>query len=223
MNLKSSFFWLVLPVCALIAQAFIEVSFTPEVLAGIHSEFGPHELLQFFIIALAIVPAVMILRMPQLKKMPFLYGWAGIALLACIYVAGEEMTWGQHIMKWSTPEYWAAINDQGETNLHNTSSWLDQKPRLVLEIGVIVGGLIIPLLMRFQPRLLPARFAVIYPDYRLSLIAGVVLASKIIDKFIEKELGFTILHRGSEVEELFLFYFVLLYLVYLREKIKISL
>src|SRR3546814_4167282 len=54
-------------------------------------------------------------------------------------MAGEEASWGQHYAGWLTPDNWQALNDQGETNLHNTSSWLDQKPRTLLEIGVIVG------------------------------------------------------------------------------------
>ncbi len=37
-----------------------------------------------------------------------------------------------------------ALNDQGETNLHNMSSWLDQKPRTLLEIWVVIGGIVIP-------------------------------------------------------------------------------
>lgn len=35
--------------------------------------------------------------------------------------AGEEISWGQRIFGWETPESIAAINDQNETNLHNVN------------------------------------------------------------------------------------------------------
>src|SRR3546814_4054045 len=78
-------------------------------------------------------------------------------------MAGEEASWGQHYAGWLTPENWQALNDQGETNLHNTSSWLDQKPRTLLEIGVIVGGILIPLLALRRPALREGRFALFLP------------------------------------------------------------
>ena len=71
---------------------------------------------------------------------------------------GGGDSWGQHFLGWESSEFWQDINDQSETNLHNTSSWLDQKPRLILEIGVMVGGIVIPLLIKFKKGLLPARF-----------------------------------------------------------------
>jgi len=38
-----------------------------------------------------------------------------IALLA----AGEEVSWGQSYLQWRTPEAWATVNVQNETNVHN--------------------------------------------------------------------------------------------------------
>lgn len=65
--------------------------------------------------------------------------WAMIVMtLGAFYFAGEEVSWGQHLFGWETPEGFVAINDQQETNLHNTSSWLDQKPRLLLECWVLL-------------------------------------------------------------------------------------
>lgn len=65
--------------------------------------------------------------------------WGMVVMtLGAIYFAGEEISWGQHLFGWETPDSFVAINDQQETNLHNTSSWLDQKPRLLLEIWVLL-------------------------------------------------------------------------------------
>lgn len=215
----SKFWWFWIPLFLVIIQALLEMLLPQDVLASLLSEQGPHELLQFIIIAAAFFLALRLLMLFNVKENPFLGIWVGIAALASLYVAGEELSWGQHVMQWSTPEYWHALNDQGETNFHNTSSWLDQKPRLVLEIGVIVGGLIIPLLLRFKPKLLPERFAIIYPAATLSFIAMIVLGLTVLDKVDEALQGVQLMERASEVEEIFLFYFVLLYLFDLRGRI----
>lgn len=76
--------------------------------------------------------------------------WVPLLTLACFYFAGEELSWGQHLFGWATPEYLNTINDQGETNIHNISSWFDQKPRLVLELWVLGGGVIYPLRRRHR-------------------------------------------------------------------------
>jgi hypothetical protein len=71
-------------------------------------------------------------------------GWAATVTLACVYFAGEELSWGQQLLHWSTPEVIDQLNDQHETNLHNMSSWFDQKPRALLELWVVIGGIWIP-------------------------------------------------------------------------------
>jgi len=43
----------------------------------------------------------------------------GLAALACFLVAGEELSWGQWIFGWGTPDALAEINLQNETNAHN--------------------------------------------------------------------------------------------------------
>jgi tetratricopeptide (TPR) repeat protein len=39
--------------------------------------------------------------------------------LACLFVAGEEISWGQRIFHIAVPARFAALNTQGELNLHN--------------------------------------------------------------------------------------------------------
>jgi hypothetical protein len=75
----------------------------------------------------------------------WLRGWLVLVTFGCIYIAGEELSWGQHLFGWSTPDYIGTLNDQKETNIHNISSWFDQKPRLLLESWVLIGGIIYPL------------------------------------------------------------------------------
>ena len=71
--------------------------------------------------------------------------WVLLWTLACIYCVGEEISWGQWYFGWATPDFINTLNDQHETNLHNMSSWFDQKPRLLLEIWIFFVGLILPL------------------------------------------------------------------------------
>lgn len=67
--------------------------------------------------------------------------WLGMVTLGAFYMAGEEISWGQWLFYWDTPDAFMEINDQQETNLHNTSAWLDQKPRLLLELWALSGAL----------------------------------------------------------------------------------
>ena len=40
--------------------------------------------------------------------------------MAFIFAAGEEISWGQRIFNFDTPDYWKKLNKQNEFNLHNT-------------------------------------------------------------------------------------------------------
>jgi hypothetical protein len=42
-----------------------------------------------------------------------------LAAIASFLCAGEELSWGQHLMGYATPLKVAAVNIQGEVNLHN--------------------------------------------------------------------------------------------------------
>ncbi len=214
----SRFWWLWLPLLIMAAQLVLEFTLDSRTLSILHSEGGPHETMQTLAVAAAlVVAAITLLRFPYAQR-PWLALWVALAALCCFYVTGEEISWGQHLFHWATPGFWSGINDQNETNLHNTSSWLDQKPRLLLELGVLTGGILMPLIRRFRPALLPARFAAIYPPDCLAVTALLALAVKITDTVAEA-LHVSIFERGSEVQELYLFYFVLLYLLALHNRI----
>lgn len=183
-------------------------------------EFGGIEILQAIVLLVGFVFSLFVLRDAWKTGNRYLTGWVGIATLGCLYVFLEEISYGQHFIGWETSEFWQRVNDQGETNLHNTSSWLDQKPRLVLEIGVIVGGMIIPVLEKYKPEWLPKKFALIYPAGALFWTAFLGELSHILAELNHaKDYGDMIMGRVSEVQELAYYYFVLLYLVMLRRKL----
>jgi len=217
----SKIWWLWLPLLVIPVQFVLEFSFDAATLARLHSEWGPHETAQTVTLLAALVFAVRAAFLLRGQGRLWLVAWMGFAALCIVYVGGEEVSWGQHMFGWATPENWAAVNDQQETNLHNTSSWLDQKPRLLLELGVIIGGLVIPLLGRFAPRALPARFSALYPPRYVAVTAGVFLACKLGDTVAES-FGFNIFERVSEVLELYLYWFVLLYVLHIFKGAKNS-
>jgi hypothetical protein len=72
----------------------------------------------------------------------------GLFALGALYFAGEEASWGQHYFGWSTPEALAAVNAQEETNIHNIHGIFDQLPRNLLTLGVVVGGIVLPIARR---------------------------------------------------------------------------
>jgi hypothetical protein len=211
--------WLWIPLLFLSAQIIIEIGLPSFMLQNIHSENGPHETLQVMALLAAFIMALMALQDVRWCTQAWLGVWLTLAAVCCVYVAGEEISWGQHLFEWVTPEYWMAVNDQNETNLHNLSSWFDQKPRLLLEVGVICGGLIIPLFLKFYPRALPQKLMVIYPPFCLIVVALIAIIPKYIDK-AARVFDIILFERVSELQELGMYYFVMLYMLVLYQRLK---
>lgn len=163
---------------------------------------------------------VAILALPEVRADKLAFVWIVLGLLGSLYMAGEEASWGQHYAGWLTPESWQAINDQGETNLHNTSSWLDQKPRTLLEIGVLVGGIVIPLLALWRPAIRSGRFALFLPPLACLPVAVIAEVGKIWERLQALGLWDVVLfYRASEVQELYFSLFILFYLMVFRRRV----
>lgn len=161
-----------------------------------------------------------ILALAEARQDRLVFVWIVLGLLGSLYMAGEEASWGQHYAQWGTPEGWQAINDQGETNLHNTSSWLDQKPRTLLEIGVIVGGIVIPLLALWRPSIREGRFALLLPPLACLPVAVIAEVARMWERLQSDGLWDAVLfYRASEVQELYFSLFILFYLVVFRHRV----
>jgi hypothetical protein len=214
----SPIFWLWVPVIAMTFQIILEVVVDEEVLSVLHSENGPHELIEFFILVGSFFICLKYFFKSEYKT-KLLNFWFGLASLCCFYVAGEEISWGQHVLDWATPDFWSDVNDQGETNLHNTSSWFDQKPRLILLLGITIGTLVLPYLYKKGKLPLPENLVFLLPSTKLSVIALLVVIPQLIEKTFEF-FDVSIFVRFSEVQELYMFYFVFLYLILLQQKVQ---
>src|SRR5699024_7633843 len=115
-------------------------------------EYGFTEQATIAIILLALFVGLAVLRRVKLLGDWRLLLFFGIFCLGCLYFGGEEASWGQHWLGWSGADAWTAINDQSETNIHNTAgiigSLTDQLPRNLLTLAALIGGAIIPLARR---------------------------------------------------------------------------
>lgn len=200
----------------ILLQIIIERKLSAPVLSDMHSENGLYEIIQFFILFLSF-NICLLYFISNTYKTALLKFWFALAGFCCFYVAGEEISWGQHFLNWKTPEEWASLNDQNETNLHNTSSWLDQKPRALLFLGIVGGTIIIPLLQKFNILKLPENLKYLMPPRQLIWIALILVLAKITEK-VSEFYGVSVFTRFSEVEELYMFYFVLLYLSFLFQR-----
>lgn len=215
------FWWLWLPLAGtllLLLWPHLDASSYDTWVGG---ELGALELVQVVIPLASLVLALRMLALPELRGRRLLWSWLALAALGSLYVAGEEASWGQHYLGWATPEGWQAVNDQGETNLHNTSSWFDQKPRILLELGVFVGGILIPLAALRWPGIRRGRFAVILPPLLClpsALLAEFASTSERVLDVVAP--GVILFNRTSEVQELYFYLFILFYLVGLRQRLR---
>jgi len=174
------------------------------------------------------VPAVIagLFCIKHLKKLPakWLMVWLMLVTAASFYIGGEEISWGQQLFYWQTPEYMNEINDQEETNIHNISSWFDQKPRILLELWVLIGGIFVPLMLvirktgysRDNWRYWFWPGAACIPT---GVIAIVVKLPERFRDFLGVELPYHLHIRYSEIQELYFAYFLMVYLLASYEKL----
>ena len=156
----------------------------------------------------------------------FTFGWLIVYGLGCIYFLGEEISWGQHLFDWSTPDAWVAVNDQQETNLHNTSALFDQVPRFLLTLGIVIGGLVYPFFVRNKP-LATGSFssflALIMPSFHCVTSATSVLFITVHDKIyslLQIDMPTFLQINDGEVKESLIAMFILVYIYDFYQRLK---
>ena len=205
--------WLVLPivVAMLPYAARFMGKHTDSVM---YRETGVIENLTVIFLLVAIISTVLFL-ISNRTKFKFLSVWMGIFLLGAIYYAGEEVSWGQHLFGWGTPEQWTEVNDQQETNLHNTHAIFDQIPRTALLLGALIGGVLIPLYRRFKHHRLDENslFDWILPTI-VCLPAGLLtllVSWQKIFELVGQEIPVALNIRAGETKECMLSLFLMMY------------
>ena len=182
--------------------------------------YGVLEVSHFIVPLLGLFIAGSLLLLPFVRARLFTWTVTLLGALACLYIAGEEMSWGQHLFHWNTPEYWAAVNRQDETNLHNTYDIFEKTPRLILELGIFIGALLVPLAAVFWPRVRANRFSLFLPAAALVPTAIGVAFFKAVDHLQKAALIPHVLQRPAETIETYLYFFIFAYLLLFARRIK---
>lgn len=147
-----------------------------------------------------------------------LKAWLFVLILGSAYFALEEISYGQHLFGWGTSETWKELNDQDETNLHNVHALFDQVPRALLTLGILVGGVILPLYRHFRGIRLDENSARFYWQWpTLDCVTIGLLAILIRPVLSQFEIEF--INTGETKENLFAL-FILLYCVSIRLRLK---
>jgi hypothetical protein len=146
--------------------------------------------------------------------------WLILFFVAMVYFAGEDLNWGQYYFGWEVPQYFLDHNRERETNLHNMSTWFNQKPRLVVQLWLVVACVAVPLGWRLPRRLtekyIPAMF---WPDRRLVFIAALALLAFLTDWLSKRDIIPRTM-RWSEVEEIYFAYAWIIYAFLLRARVR---
>jgi hypothetical protein len=140
--------WLWFPPLILLVQFGAKLAGHETYRRLVRSELGLVEVGTVVMLVIALVVAVRLFLARRTLPAPWLGVWMGLFSLGALYFAGEEASWGQHYFGWSTPEALAAVNAQQETNIHNIGGVFDQLPRNVLALGILVGGVVLPIVRR---------------------------------------------------------------------------
>lgn len=218
-NLLPVWAWLWLPIAFLVIELGFRIANEPLYRRLWQSELGPVETGTVLVLLPGIAAGLLALRHSGRLPALWLRGWLALIILGSFYFGGEEASWGQHWLGWETPEQIGRLNDQGETNLHNTSAWLDQKPRLLLELGVLTGGLLYPLFLwlrrQARPRDPGGLHFWLWPTQQLLptaiLAIGIGLPQRL-EKWFGWPVPWPLDIRASETQEFYFAVFLALYL-----------
>ncbi len=191
----------------------------------IEGEIGLTELATPLVALIGVWFGVKTVLLARGRVPPLFLVWLICTTLGCFYFAGEELSWGQQLFKWDTPEEIAALNDQQETNFHNMSSWFDQKPRLLLELWVLFGGIVVPLRRLMGKLSRHARgsfYDWFWPGLECLPTALLAIAIKLPERY-KKVMGIQSLPfeiRWSEPQEYYFALFLLIYLLAVRARLQ---
>ena len=155
----------------------------------------------------------------RLELSGYLKGWLLLLIIGAAYFALEEISYGQHMFGWGTSDSWKELNDQDETNLHNVHALFDQVPRALLTLGILVGGVVLPLYRHFRDFRLDEsnRFYWQWPTLDCVSIGLLVILIRPIQSVIDSDVIST-----GESKEMFFALFILLYCVSLHSRLRLK-
>ena len=177
------------------------------------------ETAQFILMVVGFAIAVQLLFARYVRQRPFVLAVTILAAISCLYIGGEEVSWGQHLFFWEDASLITEENRSGEFGIHNMYSILEQAPRTTLEIGVYVGGILVPLWCAIVPRVRASRLALFLPAAILAVPALGALLFKFVDLLGHYSMIPLIVGRPSEAIEFYLYFFMMAYLIVFDRRI----
>jgi hypothetical protein len=175
-------------------------------------ESGILETAQFIFMVMGLALAAQLLFDPFVRRRPLVFAVTLIAALSCLYIGGEEVSWGQHIFFWQDPGLLSEVNDEGEFSIHNMNKAFERTPRTLLELGVLIGGLSFRRYVRSSPAsgIAALRCFCRVPFWsRLRCSAGLQAGRHGVEVHRNECPG----PRPSEAVEVYLYFFILAYLI----------
>jgi hypothetical protein len=161
------------------------------------------------------ISALKIARRLEIRDL--LRAWLFLMILGSLYFGLEEISYGQHIFGWEAGETLAELNDQQETNLHNIHAVFDQVPRALLTLGILIGGIVVPLYRHFRGiRLEPSnRLYWQWPTLDCVTIGLLVILIRPVMSIFDTD----IINTGETKENLFAM-FIMLYCISIRIRLR---
>lgn len=123
----------------------------------------------------------------RLLPHPAMALWFGVFVVGLVFLAGEEASWGQSWFHWETPADYAAMNRQGETNLHNLSSFTEAVPKTALVLAALFGGVVWPIrakLKKTGPYLGSGWFSWLWPSALIWPAAALTIVFRVVERLL---------------------------------------
>jgi hypothetical protein len=219
---RESWWWLFIPIAVAI---FTILSF--RIAPGWHRQWVTPESMilesaQFLMMVIGFAIAVQLLFDPYVRKRTLLFVFTAFAALTCLYIGGEEVSWGQHIFYWDMSHLQSEVNTDGEFSLHNMNKAFERIPRALLQTGIIVGGILVPLVCAFDgARLKRSPIGLFLPPAAL-MPAALLTAFFKWGEPLAPYFGVPALAaRASEGTEFFMYFFLMAYLIVFERRIRI--
>lgn len=137
--------FVVIGIYALVTGVVLESSQLP----AFHSEAGPVELVTAGLMLIAAVAALTLaIKLGRRGHGRLWVAWYLLLAAGALFVCLEEISYGQHMMGWQSPEYFEEHNKQGEMNVHNLyGDALSSGMRKAVNTALPLGAILIPLVL----------------------------------------------------------------------------
>ena len=148
------------------------------------------EMLLLTTISLLIILIIQVFKIKQKKNYRVLKFFILIEILGLFYFFMEEISWGQHLLEYGTPQVFLnkeslLYNHQKEFNLHNTSNLFNEVPRT---ITLIWCSLSIFFIKKLKISENSALYTFTRPNFKL-LFISILLIFLVIPDLIVSKLG----------------------------------